>query len=78
MDKLTTMILEITSFYEALTLEKIILSFESHTLLENCELTLENLQQELKKLTDKGYLKEVKTTDGICWKRIFPRKREKL
>ncbi len=74
MEELKHQILITLSFYEALTLEQIIMQFDEEKFIEHSDITLEDLKFQLKLLCKEGTLKEVKKKKDRAWIRIFKKR----
>ncbi len=76
--KIKDFVLETLSFYEPMTLEKMILDFHEEKLKELNHFNKEGLDLLLKSLVKEKLLREVKVDGQKMWIKIFKRKRSWL
>lgn len=67
-------LLKCLSFYEPMNLEKIYLDLDQDFLMENPELTTNDLLQELQLLERAKKLKKTKRDGQFYWQRLYPKR----
>ncbi len=71
-NELEGLVLQTLSFYEPMTLAKIIMSFENEILQKHPHFNQEDLEGILKKLRRLGLVQSRRIKDQLTWQRVHP------